>query len=86
MHGFKFRPQHRFETCILDFVCLEAKVVIEVDGGPHGEQCAEDEQRTRTLQRAGFRVIRFWNNQVLNEFDAVRQKIWDELSTNPSPP
>ena len=86
MHGLKFRRQHPFEDCILDFVCLEAKIVIEVDGGHHAEQSAADQQRTQLLQQAGFRVLRFWNNQVLNEFDAVRQKIWDELSANPSPP
>jgi very-short-patch-repair endonuclease len=86
MHGLKFRRQHPFEDCIPDFVCLEAKIVIEVDGGHHAVQSAADEHRTERLKRAGFRVLRFWNNQVLNEFDAVRQKIWDELSTNPSPP
>lgn len=86
MHGLKFRRQHPFEDYILDFVCLEAKIVIEVDGGQHAEQSAADERRTHLLQRAGFRVLRFWNNQVLNEFGAVQQMIWDELSTNPSPP
>jgi very-short-patch-repair endonuclease len=86
MHGLKFRRQHPFENYILDFVCLEAKVVIEVDGGQHAEQSAADERRTVLLHQAGFRVLRFWNSQVLDEFDAVRQKIWDELSTHPSPP
>jgi very-short-patch-repair endonuclease len=86
MHGLKFRRQHPFENYILDFVCLEAMVVIEVDGGQHADQGSADQDRTELLQRAGFRVLRFWNNEVLAELSTVRQKIWDELSEHPSPP
>ena len=76
IHGLKFRRQHPFGNYILDFVCLEIKLVIEVDGGQHGEQAGYDENRTQTLQTAGFRVLRFWNNQVLEDIESVREKIW----------
>lgn len=85
MKGRKFRRQHPFNNFILDFVCLEAKLVIEVDGGQHNES-VRDCERDQELGKAGFRVMRFWNNQVLNEIDAVAEAIWLELErTNPSP-
>jgi len=74
--GLKFRRQHPFGDYILDFVCLEKKLVIEVDGGQHGEQARYDEIRTRYLQKAGFRVLRFWNSEVLQEIEAVKEQIW----------
>lgn len=87
MHGLKLRRQHPFENFILDFVCLESKLVIEVDGSQHASRIETDEERTQLLARARFQVLRFWNNQVLNGIDAVRQKIRDALSANnPSPP
>ncbi len=79
MAGYKFRRQHPFENYILDFVCLEKMLVIEVDGSQHVEQAAYDEERTRQLTRAGFRVVRFWNNEVLTQIDAVKERIWGEL-------
>jgi very-short-patch-repair endonuclease len=82
--GAKFRRQHPFENYVLDFVCLERLLVIEVDGSQHAENKEIDEVRTAVLSRAGFKVLRFWNNEVLNETDSVVQSIWDVL--NPSPP
>ncbi len=72
---YKFRRQHPFENYVLDFVCLEQRVVVEVDGGQHQEQAEADRRRTIVLERAGFRVVRFWNNEVLQEFDAVLQAL-----------
>ena len=86
MRGFKFRRQHPFDSYILDFVSIEARLVVEVDGGQHAEQAQADAVRSEALVRAGFRVLRFWNTEVLNEFDAVRERIWNEVSRNPSPP
>jgi very-short-patch-repair endonuclease len=86
--ALKFRRQHPFGDYILDFVCLENKLVIEVDGGQHGQQAGYDENRTQKLQAAGFRVLRFWNNEVLNEIESVREKIWlvvEELQPHPPP-
>lgn len=82
--GAKFRRQHPFENYVLDFVCLDRRLVIEVDGSQHAEDQIYDRNRTSRLHAAGFTVLRFWNNEVLNETDAVVQVIWDAL--NPSPP
>jgi very-short-patch-repair endonuclease len=86
--GHKFRRQHPFGNYILDFVCLENKLVIEVDGGQHCSQSEYDEIRTKKLQSAGFHVVRFWNNEVLGEIEAVKEKIWmsmQELEAHPRP-
>ena len=73
--GHKFRRQHPFGDYIIDFVCLSNKLVIEVDGGQHCSQQEYDEFRTKRLQSAGFHVLRFWNNEVLGELEAVTDKI-----------
>jgi very-short-patch-repair endonuclease len=86
--GLKFRRQHPFGDYILDFVCLENNLVIEVDGGQHGQQTGYDENRSQELQAAGFRVLRFWNNEVLKEIESVKEKIWlvvQELQSHPPP-
>lgn len=86
--GLKFRRQHPFGDYILDFVCLGNKLVIEVDGGQHGERAGYDENRTQILQAAGFRVLRFWNNEVLKEVESVKDKIWlavREVQSHPPP-
>jgi very-short-patch-repair endonuclease len=80
IEGLKFRRQHPFENYILDFVCLEEKIVIEVDGGQHQERLREDSIRTKALENAGFRVIRFWNHEVLQQFEAVAEQILQAVS------
>lgn len=77
--GYKFRRQQPFGGYILDFVCLEAKLMIEIDGGQHAEQVAYDEARTRDLEAAGFTVLRFWNNEVLQQTETVLTAIWQRL-------
>ena len=86
--GCKFRRQHPFLDYVLDFVCLERRLVVEVDGGQHLES-ERDHVRDGRLQEAGFDVLRFWNNQVLQEMDAVVEVIWAALQEDtptPSPP
>jgi very-short-patch-repair endonuclease len=85
MAGFKFRRQHLFGKYILDFACLKAMLVVELDGGQHGLQERQDSIRTEYLRRAGFRVLRFWNDDVLHDTDAVAEAIWKELMTHPHP-
>jgi len=83
--GVKFRRQHPHLDYVLDFVCIERKLVIEVDGGQHLES-ERDAQRDRDLQTAGFKVLRFWNSEVLAQTDSVLEKIFGELTRTPSPP
>ena len=79
MLEFKFRRQHPFGDYIIDFVCLEAMLAIEVDGGQHNAHQAKDTARTEYLKRAGFRVLRFWNNEVLSDIESVTAVIWRAL-------
>jgi very-short-patch-repair endonuclease len=91
--GVKFRRQHPYLEFILDFVCLERKLVIEVDGAQHMNQTAYDEARSAVLKGAGFRLMRFWDNDVLVNTDAVLEAIYVELGAverkpipTPAPP
>jgi len=83
--GKKFRRQHPIPPYIVDFYCHEAALVVEIDGGQHAEARRYDEKRMAFLERKGLRVIRFWNNEVLQETESVLQVIWDALQ-EPSPP
>jgi len=84
--GVKFRRQHPFSDYVLDFVSIEARLVVELDGGQHSEAAAKDAERDRQLAAAGFRVLRFWNNQVFRETGAVVEMIMSALAEAPSPP
>ena len=79
--GFKFRRQHPVAGYVADFYCHEARLVIELDGSGHAanKQAAYDADRTRNLETLGLRVMRFGNNQVLQETQAVLQTIANEL-------
>jgi len=78
--NFKFRRQAPIGKYIVDFVCLEKYLIVEVDGGQHMEATLADNDRTAWLQSHGYRVIRFWNDQVLKETDAVLEEILRCLS------
>ena len=92
--GWKFRRQYPVGPFIVDFICVEKNVVIEVDGGQHAENEELDRQRSAYLNKMGYRVLRFWNNQVLQETEAVLTAIFAILandkqnspSPQPSPP
>lgn len=85
--GFKFRRQHPIPPYIADFVCLEQKLIVELDGGQHAEQAPRDAERTAYLESKGFRVIRFWNDDALKQTDAVLEEILRQLNApHPSPP
>jgi very-short-patch-repair endonuclease len=75
----KFRRQQPIGRYIVDFVCFECRVIIEVDGGQHAERRYDDGQRTRWLEARGYRVLRFWNNDVLEHTDAVAQAVFDAV-------
>ncbi|MEQ8328806.1 MAG: endonuclease domain-containing protein [Parvibaculum sp.] len=80
--GVHFRRQHRVGPYIVDFACLERKLIVEVDGGQHNEPkgLARDDRRTAFLNRDGYTVLRFWNNDVLARTDDVVETIWNHLN------
>ena len=77
--GYKFRRQQVLGRYIVDFVCLEKQLVVEVDGSQHLEQQCSDEDRTQWLESQGYQVLRFWNNEVLDETGSVVEKIAEQL-------
>jgi len=83
--GYKFRRQVVIAPYIADFVCLEPKLIVEADGGQHQEQRAYDDRRTACLEAAGYRMLRFWNHEILTETEAVLERIHRALIEAPSP-
>jgi very-short-patch-repair endonuclease len=87
----KFRRQHPYGDYILDFVCLERRVIVELDGSQHADTVERDAKRTRWLEQANFVVLRFWNNDVSNNISGVLEVIQRTLQqrttipTQPSP-
>jgi len=79
LNGANFRRQHAIGNYIVDFCSPNHKLIIELDGIQHRDQEAHDAERTAYLETVGFRVIRFWNSQVMNEMDAVIKAIRLEL-------
>jgi very-short-patch-repair endonuclease len=86
--GYKFRRQHPYDDHILDFVCLEAGLVVEADGGQHAES-RRDRRRDADLAIAGFTVLRFWDNDILTRTADVVDSILrtlEDLGVEPSSP
>jgi len=79
MSGVKFRRQHPISPYIVDFCCIEQKVVIELDGSQHTTDV--DAQRTQALQAQGWRIVRYWDNDVLTQTEAVLSDIWTLVNT-----
>jgi very-short-patch-repair endonuclease len=79
--GFKFRRQHRLGPYFVDLCCVSHRLVIELDGSQHAEPAAEtkDAVRTAYLNQQGYRVIRFWNEQVNREIDDVLEAVYAAL-------
>jgi very-short-patch-repair endonuclease/SAM-dependent methyltransferase len=83
--GFKFVRHEPIDRYYVDFVCRERQLIIEVDGGQHAE-CPKDRQRDSDLRALGYRVIRFWNNEVIENLDGVLQALLCELAASPLTP
>jgi very-short-patch-repair endonuclease len=79
--GWKFRRQRPIDRYIADFACLEAMLVVALDGGQHAESAA-DAVRTRRLEAAGWRVVRFWNTEVLTNPEGVLTMLLSELESS----
>jgi very-short-patch-repair endonuclease len=84
--GYKFRRQQIIGRYIVDFVCLQKRLIVEVDGSQHVDQAPRDAQRTAWLESQGFRVIRFWNDEVLRETRSVCDEICRALGMDEVPP
>lgn len=83
--GHKFKRQQPIGNYIADFVCFEAKLIVEVDGGQHNDSAA-DKLRDEWLRSQGFTVLRFWNNEVSQNLDGVLTRILEALTPSPSVP
>jgi very-short-patch-repair endonuclease len=87
--GYKFHRQQPIGNYIVDFLCLEKNLIIELDGGQHAEQLEYDAVRDVWLRDQGFSVLRFWNNDVLQNISSVKDEILSKLEStpflNPSP-
>ena len=92
LEGWKFRRQVPIGPFVADFVCADARLVVEIDGGQHGEREERDMARTAYLESCGYRVVRFWNNEVMADIEGVLTALTLALSPqagkgkkNPSP-
>ena len=83
----KFRRQQPIGPYIVDFVNFEQKLILELDGGQHNqaETMRKDDDRTKWLQERGYRVLRFWDNEVLSNVEGVLEKVRNEVKLPPSP-
>ena len=87
MLGLKFRRQHPIGPYIVDFVCFDCRLIIEVDGGQHNERAQADRRRDEGLNSRGFLVLRFWDNDVLTKTHEIMEEIWTlAWQRRPSPP
>jgi very-short-patch-repair endonuclease len=78
--NLKFRRQQMLGKYIVDFYCASKKIVLEIDGGQHAEKKAYDNRRTKELELPGCKVYRFWDNEALNNFDNVKDRLFEILS------
>ena len=75
----KFRFQAPIGLHVADFACIEAKLIVELDGSQHADQTEADALRTRSLEQAGYVILRFWNNEVFENLDGVLATILQSL-------
>jgi very-short-patch-repair endonuclease len=85
--GWKFRRQFPIDRFIVDFICTDAHLIIELDDGQHGIRSVADAQRTGILEAMGYLVLRYWNNDVMQNIDGVLEDIYAALERHrPEPP
>jgi very-short-patch-repair endonuclease len=84
LQGWKFRRQHEIDRYVVDFVCPDTALVVELDGSQHLEQVGYDARRTARLEAHGYRVLRFWDNDVLTNIEGVLEVILEALAS-PAP-
>jgi very-short-patch-repair endonuclease len=81
LQGYKFRRQHSIPPYVVDFVCLEHRLIIELDGGQHAEAEGYDARRTIFLKELGYKVLRFWNNELFENTQGVLERVLEQLSS-----
>jgi adenine-specific DNA-methyltransferase len=89
MKGYKFRRQSRLAATWPTFVCHQARLIVEIDGGQHDPSSPREAERSRFLQSEGYRVLRFWNNEILANLDGVHETIAGRAGAHhphPNPP
>jgi very-short-patch-repair endonuclease len=89
LDGARFRRQAPMGRYVVDFVCHDAKLIVELDGGQHADRIGQDADRTAWLEAEGYRVLRFWNNEVFENLEGVLAAVSAVLSAaapHPSPP
>ena len=79
IEGFRFRRQRPIEKYIVDFICLDASLIVELDGGQHAESVVYDEKRSAFLESLGYRVLRFWNSEVIENIEGVLERLREAL-------
>jgi very-short-patch-repair endonuclease len=85
MTGYKFRRQVPIGRYIANFVCHEARLIVEVDGGQHDRSSPQEAERSAFLQNEGYRILRFWNNEVLKNLDGVLRRSSTNWAASPPP-
>jgi very-short-patch-repair endonuclease len=75
LYGYKFRRQAPIGKYIVDFVCFEKRLIVELDGGQHAAQRDEDNRRSKWLESQGFKVLKFWNHDVLKQVEGIKEVI-----------
>lgn len=85
LRGVRFNRQFPVGQFICDFACREHRLIVELDGGQHSVATEYDDRRTRFLVSQGYQVIRFWNNEVLENIEGVLMRIRESLDNRPSP-
>jgi very-short-patch-repair endonuclease len=85
LKGFKSKRQFLIGPYIVDFVCLDAGLVVELDGGQHADRMAYDKTRDAYLKARGYRVLRFWNTEFVNNKDGVLEALLCQLESPPHP-
>ena len=86
LNGLKFRRQVPIKSYVVDFCCESARLIIEIDGGQHVQQSEQDAKRTAELEAYGYLVLRFWNNDVLNNIEGVLETIVATVTHEPPHP
>jgi very-short-patch-repair endonuclease len=83
MAGVQFRRQHTIGKYIVDFCSPRRKLIIELDGSQHLDQAEYDLERTQYLEAKGYRVLRFWNKDIMNDIETALNTIWNEINKVP---